>query len=64
MVVHIVNPTSAVGPLQVRVKLAAGVTGRSARLLVRGDSAPISTRDGVATVELTSVLDHEAIVID
>jgi hypothetical protein len=75
IIIHIVNLTSAatwrapidelipVGPLQVRVKLPEGVSGRSLRYLVSGGSAAPAVRDGWASFECKSVLDHEVVVI-
>lgn len=76
LILHVVNLTSAatwrapleelipVGPAKVRVKLPAGVSGKSARALVRGGHVAVSTKSGVATFEVASILDHEVIVIE
>jgi hypothetical protein len=75
MILHLVNLTSAgtwrapvheliaVGPLKVRAKLDAGVTGRGLKRLVARQDGTIESRDGWATFEIPSVLDHEVIVI-
>ena len=67
-ILHLVNLTNAatwrapidelipVGPITVRVPAA---TAKSARLLVSGKTAPISS----GTLQLTSILDHEVIVL-
>ena len=52
-----------VGPLRVRVKLPAGVNGQRSRLLVAGGQSSVSVRDGWASLEIKSLLDHEMIVI-
>ena len=75
MILHLVNLTSAgtwrspldelipIGPLQVRVKLSAGVSGRTARRLVSVGTATVTTRQGWAELEVRSILDHEVLVI-
>lgn len=72
---HLVNLISAgtwrgpidelipIGPLQVQVKLPSDVKGRSAQLLVAGRPAAVAVKDGWATVEVKSILDHEVVVI-
>jgi hypothetical protein len=76
MILHVVNVTSAgswrppvheliaVGPLQVRVRVA-GFEPRQARLLVAGGlPVPAKALGGWATVEVKSIADHEVIVIE
>ncbi|MEI9971204.1 MAG: hypothetical protein WDO73_03615 [Ignavibacteriota bacterium] len=76
MILHLVNLTSAgtwrspmdelipiIGPLQVRIKLAAGVAGRTAKRLVAPGAASVTVRQGWAELEVKSILDHEVIVI-
>jgi hypothetical protein len=74
IVLHVVNLTSEatwrapvdeirVGPFTVRVRLAAGVTGRTARLLVAGGERPVRMEDGFAVVMLDRILDHEVRVV-
>ncbi len=75
LILHLVNLISAgtwrgpideyipIGPLEVRIKLPAGVAGRSAQLLVAGGKAAVGTKQGWATVEVKRVLDHEVLVI-
>jgi hypothetical protein len=75
MIVHLVNLTNAgtarapvhelipIGPLNVRVKLAADVPGRNTkRLVARGDLS-IESADGWASFALPTLLDHEVVVI-
>jgi hypothetical protein len=74
-ILHLVNLTStgtwrspvdeliAVGPLQVRIKLPAGVPGRTAKRLVTAGAAALTVRQGWAELEVKSILDHEVIVI-
>ncbi len=76
MILHLVNLTSAgtwrapveefipVGPVQVKIHLPEGVSGRSARLLVAGGRRPVSVRHGVASLDVTSIKDHEVIVLE
>jgi hypothetical protein len=75
IILHLVNLTSAgtwrspidelipIGPLQVRVKLPAGVPGRSARRLVSPGAATLTVRQGWAEFEVKSILDHEVVVV-
>ena len=75
MIVHLVNLTSAntwrapveeliaVGPLKVQVRTPANLSARSARLLVAKRTATVSVHQGLSTIELPSILDHEVIVI-
>jgi hypothetical protein len=74
-ILHLVNLTSAgtwrapvdelipVGPLRLRVKLPDGVRGNKLRLLVSGQRASASVKNGWSTFEIKSVLDHEVVVI-
>jgi hypothetical protein len=74
MILHLVNLTSAgtwrapveelipVGPLQVRVDVPRGPS--SARLLVSKVTRPMNLQQGVAAIEVPSILDHEIIVIE
>jgi hypothetical protein len=75
LILHLVNLTSAgtwrspvdelipIGPLQVRIKLPAGVSGRTARRLVSAGPAVIAVKQGWAELEVKSILDHEVIVV-
>jgi hypothetical protein len=74
-ILHLVNLTNTatwrapidelipVGPFHVKVKLPQAVTGRTARLLVSGGSAPVTVLGGWAELQLKSILDHEVIVL-
>jgi hypothetical protein len=76
LILHLVNLTNAgtwrapveellpVGPLRIRLALPAGVKGKIARLLVTGKRPAASFRDGFASLTLSSVLDHEVLVIE
>jgi hypothetical protein len=76
LILHIVNLTSTgawrapvhelirVGPFQVRMKPPAGMQLRSARLLVGEGKPTLASRDGWMTFELSSVLDHELVVVE
>jgi hypothetical protein len=75
MVLHVVNLTGAgtwrapvhelvaVGPLKVRVKLDAGVAGRSLKRLVARREEGTAAHDGWVSFDVPSLLDHEVVVI-
>jgi hypothetical protein len=75
MILHLVNLTSAgtwrspmdelipIGPVRVRIKLAAGVAGRTARRLVSPGTAALAVRQGWVELEVKSILDHEVVVV-
>jgi hypothetical protein len=75
VILHLVNLTStgtwrapideliSIGPLQVRVKLPDDVKGRSVQHLVSGAKAVAGVKQGWATFEVKSILDHEVLVI-
>jgi hypothetical protein len=75
-IVHLVNLTNAntwrgpteelipVGPFKVGVKLPDGVDGKTLRLLVSDQKPALTVVDGWARFELTSILDHEVVVIE
>ena len=75
LILHLVNLTNegawrapldeliAVGPLEVRVKLPDDVKGRGAQFLVSKSKPALAVRQGWATLEVKSVLDHEVVVI-
>ncbi|MGD0498410.1 MAG: alpha-amylase family protein [Bryobacteraceae bacterium] len=75
VVLHVVNLISAgtwrspidelipIGPLEITVKLPDDVKGRTVQHLVSGAKAPAAVKQGWATFELKSVLDHEVAVI-
>jgi hypothetical protein len=73
-ILHLVNLTSAgtwrapveelipVGPFTVSVRLPQGVSSQSARLLVAGGTRGVQQSQGMATVAISSITDHEVIV--
>jgi hypothetical protein len=75
LILHLVNLTSAgtwrapvyefmpVGPLHIKVRLPVGVRGSKARFLVAGCTKSSPLMKGWASFEVSSVLDHEVIVI-
>jgi hypothetical protein len=75
MILHLVNLTNAgtarapvhelipVGPLTVRVKLAADVPGRRAHRLVAREEVRFELADGWASFEIPRLLDHEVVII-
>jgi hypothetical protein len=75
MIMHIVNLTSAgtwrapvhelinLGPFKVQVKLPAGVHGKTLRALVSNQVIPVVVKDGWASFEVKSILDHEVVVL-
>jgi hypothetical protein len=52
-----------IGPLRVQVRLPAGVSGRSVKLLVSGEGKTLSPAQGWTSFEVKSVLDHEVAVV-
>jgi hypothetical protein len=76
MVLHVANLVSAatwrapldefvpIGPVVVRIKLAKGVPGQSAKLLVSGEPAPVKVENGWAEVKIPSVLNHEVVIVE
>lgn len=75
LILHIVNLTSAatwrqpldefiaIGPLKVKVKLPATVSGKNVRLLVSGQKMTAGITSGFTQFEIKSIPDHEVIVI-
>lgn len=75
LILHVVNLTSAatwrapihefikIGPLNVKVKLPEGVSGRRLRTLVSDQKISPSVRNGYAEFVIASVLDHEVLVL-
>jgi hypothetical protein len=75
LVLHLVNLTNEntwrqpldelirVGPLKIKVKVPADVTGRRLRGLVSGMPIPGKLSAGWCEFEVTSILDHEVVVI-
>ena len=51
------------GPLEVRVKLPDDVKARGAQYLVSKAKPSIAVKQGWATFEVKSVLDHEVVVV-
>jgi hypothetical protein len=76
LILHLVNLTSAgtwrapvdelipIGPLQVRVRLPQNRPATSARLLVAGNPLTPIAENNWARFDLTSILDHEVVVIE
>jgi hypothetical protein len=76
LVLHVVNLTSAgswrapvdelipVGPIRVRVQAQPGFRPRSVAMRVAGRTEPVTVQDGFVDVRLTSVLDHELIIVE
>jgi hypothetical protein len=76
LILHLVNLTNEctwrgpldelipVGPIQVKVKLPEDVRGPGSQFLVSETQLPVAFhRDGWATFELKSILDHEVVVL-
>jgi hypothetical protein len=75
VILHLVNLISAgtwrgpidefipIGPLEVRVKLPEDVKGRVSQLLVSGGKVSAGVKQGWATFEVKSILEHEVVVI-
>ena len=75
LILHLVNLTNEaawrapmdelipVGPIQVKVKLPAGVRGNAVQYLVSGTQPSATLRDGWIGFEVKSIADHELAVI-
>lgn len=75
LILHITNLTSTgtwrkpidelipIGPLSVRVKLSNNAKGEYLNLLAAGQKMPAIVRDGWSHFRISSILDHEVIVI-
>ena len=75
MVLHLVNLTSAgtwrapveelipVGPVKVRIQLPKGTSARTAQLLVAGTNRQVSMNQGIVSLEIAKIVDHEVIVV-
>ncbi|MGC8639085.1 MAG: alpha-amylase family protein [Isosphaeraceae bacterium] len=75
MILHLVNLTNAatarapvhelipVGPLTIRVRLEADVSGRSAKQLVVREPTAIEAAGGWVSFHVSTILDHEVVVI-
>jgi hypothetical protein len=50
--------------MRVRVLLPSDVATRKLRLLVSGQTIPVSVQAGWASFEVPSVLDHEVVLIE
>jgi len=75
LILHIVNLTSTgtwrspidelilIGPFTLRVRVPQGVSGRRAQFLVSAAQSDVPVKDGLAVIEIKSVLDHEVVVL-
>jgi hypothetical protein len=75
LILHIMNLISAgtwrgqvdeyipIGPLTVRVKLSDGVSGKNIRMLVSGQKATTSVKNGWCQFRVNSILNHEVVVL-
>ncbi len=75
IILHINNLTSAatwrkpideyipIGPISVRIKLAKDVKGNNPKLLVSGQKITAVVKDGWSQFKISSILNHEVIVI-
>ncbi len=75
MILHITNLISAgtwrgpideyipIGPISVRVKLPKDVAGKNLKMLVSGQKSVPSVRNGWSEFKVSSILNHEVIVI-
>jgi hypothetical protein len=75
LILHLVNLTSSgtwrapvdelipVGPLRLRIRLPQGMAGRNAKLLVSSGETPVTVRGEWAEFQVSSVLDHEVVVV-
>ena len=75
LILHLVNLTSvaavtppldeliAIGPLNVRVKLPRGITGKSAVLRVSNEKVSADISGGWCRFTIKSILDHEMVII-
>ena len=75
LILHLVNLTSAgtwrapveelipVGPIKVKIALPHGAIGKTARLLVAGGTRPLSMSQGLVSLEIASIRDHEVVVL-
>jgi hypothetical protein len=75
LILHLVNLTNSgtwrapidelmpIGPLDVGMKLPAGVRARTARLTVSAGTVPVKTNHGWVEFGIKSILDHEMVVV-
>ncbi|HEX8984393.1 MAG TPA: alpha-amylase family protein [Bryobacteraceae bacterium] len=52
-----------IGPLRVKIKLPRGIAGRNAKFLVSAGTAPVLVSQAWAEFQVTSILDHETVVV-
>lgn len=76
IILHLVNLTSAgtwrqpvdeyipVGPVNVKVRLPEGVSGKKLRLIVSDKEIPISTTGNWASFRVNQIIDHEVAIIN
>ena len=75
LILHLVNLTSEatwrapldelipVGPFTVKIRVPSSMRRPAARLLVSGGTRPVTVQNGMATLTISSILDHEVIVL-
>jgi hypothetical protein len=76
LIIHLVNLTNAatwrqpideyipVGPIIVKVKLPEGLTGEFPNLMVAGQRITADVSDGWSRFQITSILNHELVIIN
>jgi hypothetical protein len=76
LILHLLNVTSSgtwrapidelipIGPLQVRVRVPAGMSVKSIKTLVSGKLPTMTIDSGIASFEIPSILDHEVVVLE
>jgi 2-keto-4-pentenoate hydratase/2-oxohepta-3-ene-1,7-dioic acid hydratase in catechol pathway len=52
-----------IGPVTVKIKLAKDVQGKNLNLLVSGQKIPATVNDGWCRFKISSILNHELVVI-
>jgi hypothetical protein len=75
LILHLINLTNAgtwrtpvdelisIGPFHVHLALARNIPARNVRLLISGDKHRLTIKDGWASFEIKSILDHEVAVL-
>jgi len=75
LILHLVNLTSAatwrqpvdefipIGPIKIEIKLPDDVTGKKLKLLVSEQNISAEIKDGWASFTISSVIDHEVVVV-
>jgi hypothetical protein len=58
-----VDELISVGPFHIQVALPKDIRARNVRLLVSGNKHRLTTREGWASFEIESILDHEVAVL-